>query len=629
MKTAARRPDAAPLGVVYTPAALARAMVELALAPLVEGKPPNELLALRVCDPACGEGVFLAAARDVLVERLVACGVDAAEALREVCARCLVGVDVDARAIEIARASVGARAPELARTSLGAHASSTPRTSRDETVQSAASESSTRDASPVAAAVNRPGTARASVLTHAISTARASHIEVAPSAAATSSPPGAIPVPAAVAGTAAGALADPLTGAATGATTSATTGATTSATTGPTTSATTGSTTSTATGPIPGPITGTTTGATAGPTTGTTTGPAAGTTTGPITGTTTGPAASALADPLTGMVTAPDDGRVAGAVNCAVNSAVSGAVSATTGAEAGPVRDAVTGEPDAMTGATFVVADALTFDWATLGAFDVVIGNPPYIRQERLGDKGTLRTYAVYDGVADLYVYFLELAHRMVRPGGRYCFVTPNKWLTVSYAAPLRAYLAKQASVEGVVDLTAVRVFEEDAFPCVVWGTRRRQHASIEAARGSLSTPRVPHERDRWAREPWHIDEPEDRAVIDALAARWPPLGSVVTPARGLVTGANHVFVIDEATRARLLADEPAVAELVRPLVKGRDLRPYAVPPTGRYVLLIDRGTSIEHLPALLAYLAPFREQLEPGRGRKPGRYRWYELQDP
>lgn len=389
----ARRSDAPPLGVVYTPGEVARAMAELALAPLVEGRTADELLALRICDPALGEGAFLVEVVEVLAARLAHLGLD--DARREVRARCIFGVDVDARAV-------------------------------------------------AAAARGLPG-------------------------------------------------------------------------------------------------------------------------------------------------------------------------------------------------ARLVVGDALALDWHAAfpdvfarGGFDLVIGNPPYIRQEHLADKAALRGFESYDGVADLYVYFLELAHRLARPDGRYCFITPNKWLTAAYARGLRGFLARRGGVTGVVDLVDTRVFEEDAFPCVVWGANARTPGPIEAVRGTLAAPRIAHDRARWTDEPWHIDEPADRALIDELERRWPVFGDAVgTPARGVVTGANDVFVIDRATAERLCAAEPAAAPLIRPLVKGRDLAPYRARPVERYVLLIDHGTPIDHLPHLAAYLAPHRGRLEPGRGRKPGRYAWYELQDP
>src|SRR5262249_27174030 len=139
------------------------------------------------------------------------------------------------------------------------------------------------------------------------------------------------------------------------------------------------------------------------------------------------------------------------------------------------------------------VGDALALDWPAAfpavfarGGFDAVIGNPPYVRQEHLAArKPLLRRFASYDGAADLYVYFVELPHRLARPGGRFCLITPNKWLTAGYARALRGHLADQHSIEGVVDLGRTALFRSaDAFPCIVWGTAGAPRvAPIQAAR--------------------------------------------------------------------------------------------------------------------------------------------------
>src|SRR4051812_27774311 len=308
------------------------------------------------------------------------------------------------------------------------------------------------------------------------------------------------------------------------------------------------------------------------------------------------------------------------------------------------------------------VGDALALDWPTAfpavfarGGVDAVVGNPPYVRQEHLAaHKPLLRGFACYDGAADLYVYFVELAHRLARPGGRFCLITPNKWLTAGYARALRTYLAALHSVEGVVDLGRAALFgTPDAFPCIVWGTAGEpRDTPIEAARpepvagGRARGARIelagvgaPHPRERWQAEPWHIDAPGDRALLEHLERRWPPLGDIVPgrPARGVVTGCNRAFVLDAETRERLLDAEPAAASLIRPFIKGRDLRRWLPAAPERWILLVDRGTQLAQLPAIEAHLARFRTALEPRppdwqgpwRGRKPGPYRWYELQDP
>ncbi|HWO17787.1 MAG TPA: Eco57I restriction-modification methylase domain-containing protein [Kofleriaceae bacterium] len=305
------------------------------------------------------------------------------------------------------------------------------------------------------------------------------------------------------------------------------------------------------------------------------------------------------------------------------------------------------------------VGDALALDWAAAfpeaaarGGFDAIVGNPPYIRQESLGapGKAAARTFQSYDGVADLYVYFLELAHRIARRGGRYCLITPSKWLTAAYARPLRAFLAAQGSVEGIVDLARAPLFAgADAFPSIVWGTvgapsrrpiraARVEDAAVSVA-DALRDAGTPHARERWRDAPWHIDAPAERALIERLERAHPALGAVLggRPMRGVVTGCNRAFVIDAATRARLLAEEPAAAPLIRPFVKGRDVRRWLPDAPSRWILLVDRGASLAALPRVAAHLAQFRAALEPRPpahrgpwpGRKPGAYRWYELQDP
>jgi Eco57I restriction-modification methylase len=301
------------------------------------------------------------------------------------------------------------------------------------------------------------------------------------------------------------------------------------------------------------------------------------------------------------------------------------------------------------------IGDALALDWSAAfpavfarGGFDAVIGNPPYVRQEHIAaHKPRLRRFASYDGAADLYVYFVELAHRLARPGGRFCLITPNKWLTAGYARALRGHLADQHSIEGVVDLGRTALFgSADAFPCIVWGTAGAPcDAPIQAARLApgarveLRGVGAPHPRDRWRGDPWHIDAPGERSVLDALERRWPPLGDLLggRPARGVVTGCNRAFVLDRATRDRLLDAEPAAAAIIRPFLKGRDLRRWLPCEPERWIILVDRGTSLDELPGVLAHLARFRSALEPRpadwqaawRGRKPGAYRWFELQDP
>ncbi|HEX4454571.1 MAG TPA: Eco57I restriction-modification methylase domain-containing protein [Kofleriaceae bacterium] len=283
------------------------------------------------------------------------------------------------------------------------------------------------------------------------------------------------------------------------------------------------------------------------------------------------------------------------------------------------------------------VGDALALDWP---ACDALVANPPYIRQERLGarTKQALARWQAYDGVADLYVYFVELALRIAK---RYCLVVPNKWLTAAYGKPLRELLVRHASLERVIDLAAMRVFPDaDAFACIVAGgtrpaplrvARADPAATIESAFAMRGTTR---DRARWS---WHVDGRSDAALADRLVAKWPPLGAVLgePPARGVVTGCNRAFVIDANTRERIIDRDPTAAAWLHPFVKGRDVRRWRADPTERYLVLVDRGS--DPPPVIRDHLAASRASLEPRpkhhagawHGRKPGAYRWFELQDP
>ncbi len=104
------------------------------------------------------------------------------------------------------------------------------------------------------------------------------------------------------------------------------------------------------------------------------------------------------------------------------------------------------------------------------GGFDAVIGNPPYVRQERLGPiKPHLqRAFRAYHGMADLYVYFYGRGLDLLKPGGRLAYVVTNKWMKAGYGEPLRKLFAEASWVESVVDFGHAKSFfpDADVFPC-------------------------------------------------------------------------------------------------------------------------------------------------------------------
>jgi SAM-dependent methyltransferase len=292
------------------------------------------------------------------------------------------------------------------------------------------------------------------------------------------------------------------------------------------------------------------------------------------------------------------------------------------------------------------------------GGFDVVVGNPPYVRQELLGElKPYLeRHYASFHGMADLYVYFFERGLELLRPGGRLSFVVTNKWLRAAYAEPLRRLLGERAWVEAVVDLGHARqVFPDaDVFPSITVLARPGERPAPAAARVAV-IPRdtvrledldrqvdeegfeVP--RGRLGGEAWELEPPEVAELMEKIRRAGVPLAEYAgtKPYRGVVTGLNEAFLVDTATRDRLVAEDPRSAEVLKPYLRGQDIERWRPRWDETWMIFARRGIEIDRYPAIRRHLEGFRERLEPKPtdwqgsrwpGRKGGSYAWYEIQD-
>ena len=140
---------------------------------------------------------------------------------------------------------------------------------------------------------------------------------------------------------------------------------------------------------------------------------------------------------------------------------------------------------------------------------------------------------------------------------------------------------------------------------------------------------------DAWQLEPGGVS-----ALLAKIKARGIPLVEFagVKPYRGVVTGCNEAFIIDAATRDRLISADPECATIIKPFLRGQDVDRWAADWVGSWMLFTRRGISIEKYPSVRRHLERYREQLEPRPkdwvggewpGRKPGTYAWYEIQDP
>lgn len=294
-------------------------------------------------------------------------------------------------------------------------------------------------------------------------------------------------------------------------------------------------------------------------------------------------------------------------------------------------------------------------DEADFVGFDVVIGNPPYIRQEEIRDlKPYLkRTFETYAGTADLYVYFIEQGLRLLRDGGEFIYIVPNKWMRGGYGKPLRNLLAG-VRINRIVDFGDLPVFEEaTTYPCILHLTRALPQPHFRAT--TVETLDLPDGLAAYEAEHsftvnaadlqpggWALVDVSVQQLIAKIRSRGIPLGEYVQGKiyYGIKTGLNAAFVIDAPTRDRLIREDPRSAEIIKPFLAGRDIKRYQQPQATRFLLLIKNGSTQEMLgkklpeaeawegfrtrwPAVANHLEPFAEKARIRHDQ--GEY-WWEL---
>ena len=316
--------------------------------------------------------------------------------------------------------------------------------------------------------------------------------------------------------------------------------------------------------------------------------------------------------------------------------------------------------PDYFTGSLVPDPDEMRrvnpFDWQHEfpaafkdGGFDCIIGNPPYIRMEGFKDlKAYLKShYATHDERTDLYVYFIEAAHRLMMEGGSFGMIVSNKFLRAKYGHPLRRFLTDNATVTQVTDFAGLPVFPGATVRTVVLLTAKpvdQNHSVLYSpplpmsvftavAAGRVSVAEAV--RDRAYSVPatalkhatWVFSRQDVALLLEKMANRWTPLVTQVNGGicRGLVSGLTDAFVIDRETAEELVHRNAAAQEIIKPFVNGRDIRRYHVESNGSFIIYTYHGVCISRYPAIKNYLEQFRERLS----KRATSQAWYELQQP
>ena len=256
--------------------------------------------------------------------------------------------------------------------------------------------------------------------------------------------------------------------------------------------------------------------------------------------------------------------------------------------------------------------------------FDIVLANPPYVRQEKL-DPIDQEIYAesfpeVHVGTADLLVYFYARAVNLLRPGGWASFITSNSFTKRKYGEKLRGYLPNQLAIKTLIDFGEVKIFDAVVEPYVLVGQKTTsdvastvkghnlypvlarqlgRNANVARVReGLLQLPefleieKSVFEQSWLGQSDWRIEDNVVHQLFARLMAQGMPLGGFANGRvyRGIITGLNEAFVIGQSKFADLVEEDPRSADIIKPWLRGQDIRRWKPNWDGQYAIVMQNS---------------------------------------
>lgn len=223
--------------------------------------------------------------------------------------------------------------------------------------------------------------------------------------------------------------------------------------------------------------------------------------------------------------------------------------------------------------------------------FDVVIGNPPYVQIQKFStahkQAWQAQNYSTYAATGDIYCLFYERGARLLKTGGQLSFITSNKWMRAGYGEAMRQFLAQVVDLVSVMDFGMAQNFgAATTYTCIVHAVKRPASKTARACyvTDDLAAMRNPGEyflthavnRQDLGADPWVLLSAERYRIKQAVEAQGVPLEKWhIQINYGIKTGYNDAFYINTEQRNALIAQDPRCADLIVPLLRGRDIQRY------------------------------------------------------
>jgi hypothetical protein len=317
------------------------------------------------------------------------------------------------------------------------------------------------------------------------------------------------------------------------------------------------------------------------------------------------------------------------------------------------------------------------------GGFDLILANPPYVSIETFA-RTTLqdelkRKFKTYASRCDIYCFFYELGLALLRDGGVLTFISSNKFQRAGYGKGLRQLLAAQR-IRALIDFCELPVFAAATDPMIVIASKAVANANHQfpvlvvkdesefgSLKQSLDSRGSFYKTEQLKVEGWSLEGGQGLAIVEKLRSNGTPLVNYVSGKlyRGIITGLNEAFVIDQATRDQLIREDRKSAELIKSLsvnkvfvvktsgfigvsasefylrtsskqwIRGRDITRWTHEYRNLYIIIVryDFHSELKKYPAILRHLTKFekalkaRGQCQTSRsGESEGQHHWLEL---
>ena len=258
--------------------------------------------------------------------------------------------------------------------------------------------------------------------------------------------------------------------------------------------------------------------------------------------------------------------------------------------------------------------------------FDVVIGNPPYISHDKIPKQlktGIRDRYQSYEPFADVYCYFIEKAIGLQNQQGILSFITSNSYLRAEYGAPIRKLLKNENMLLRVLNIEDSQVFESVIVNVAIIVSRKSTNLTDDfcivvnspfsgnSVEDFIKSNGFHYPQAYFNSRSWNLVEPRFVELQRKLESSGKTLEQLRTKIRlGIATGSNEAFLIDEDKKRELCERNSVNAEIIKPILRGRDISRYSYTLAGQYILLAKNGVNVERdYPDIYEHLESFGDR--------------------